>query len=176
MRAPFAPVEVKLRSDRRVLLREVQEDDGDAFLAAWRGLSEDSRYTRFMSPVRDASPRMLERATHPDAQTELQLVAVAHGAEHEEIVGGARYAGAPGSRDCEFAITIVDAWQGQGLARALLEALMGAARERGYECMEGYILASNAPMLGLAKKLGFKPAPSPEGPAVRLMRCDLRAR
>ena len=32
---------------------------------------------------------------------------------------------------------------------------MRAARARGFERMEGYILATNAPMLGLAKRLGF---------------------
>jgi GNAT superfamily N-acetyltransferase len=111
---------------------------------------------------------------HPDAQTELQLVAANRDADLEDIVGGVRYAGAPGGHDCEFAITVIDAWQGQGLARLMLEAIMGAARECGFEHMEGYILASNAAMLGLARKLGFASVPSPEGPAVRLMRCALR--
>ena len=169
--ANFAPVDVELKTGRRVTLREVQESDGPGFLAAWRKLSEESRYTRFMSPVRDVSERMLERATHPDPGRELQLVAIA-GAD---IVGGARYVAAPGSRECEFAITIVDDWQGQGLARVLLASLMRAARDHGFQHMEGYILGSNAPMLGLARKLGFQSVPSPEGPAVRLLRCDLQA-
>jgi hypothetical protein len=39
--------------------------------------------------------------------------------------------------------------------------------------MEGYILASNARMLGLAKRLGFAEVESPEGPSVRMVRCDL---
>jgi len=176
MRAHFAPIEVTLRNGRGVTLREARESDGEAFAAAWRQLSEESRYTRFMSPVREASARMIERATHPDAGRELQLVAVARGAGGEDIVGGARYAAAAGSKDCEFAVTVVDAWQGAGLARALLEALMRTARERGFERMEGYILGSNAPMLGLARKLGFEAVPSPDGPAVRLLRRDLRTR
>ena len=171
MHAHFAPVDIQLRSGQRVMLREVQEADGPGLLAAWKKLSEESRYTRFMSPVREVSERMLDRATHPAPDRELQLVAVAD----LEIVGGARYVAAPGSKDCEFAITIVDAWQGKGLARALLQALMRAAKERGFEHMDGFILASNAPMLGLARKLGFVPIQSPEGPAVKLLRCDLQS-
>ena len=171
MGARFAAVDIELRNGRRIKLREVQASDAAGFVAAWKKLSEESRYTRFMSPVRDVSERMLDRATHPDPDRELQLVAVAG----QDIIGGARFVAGPGSKDCEFAITVVDAWQGQGLARALLEALMRAARERGFEHMEGFILSTNAPMLGLARKLGFQPVPSPDGPAVRLLRRDLRA-
>ncbi|MCC6766545.1 MAG: hypothetical protein IT293_17940 [Deltaproteobacteria bacterium] len=39
--------------------------------------------------------------------------------------------------------------------------------------MEGYILATNTAMLGLAKRLGFQTVQSPEGPTVHLVRCDL---
>ena len=39
--------------------------------------------------------------------------------------------------------------------------------------MEGYILATNARMLGLAKRLGFVSVPSPEGPTVRKVQCEL---
>ena len=116
---------------------------------------------------------MLERATRPDAKRELQLVAVVGEGEDEKIIGGARYAAAPNSADCEFAVAVVDEWHGLGLARRLLEALIETARARGFERMEGYILATNAPMIGLAKRLGFTPVESPEGPAVHLVRRNL---
>jgi hypothetical protein len=50
---------------------------------------------------------------------------------------------------------------------------MRTAHARGFARMEGYILASNATMLGLAKRLGFATVTSPEGPTVRLVRRDL---
>jgi hypothetical protein len=50
---------------------------------------------------------------------------------------------------------------------------MRAARERGFARIEGYVLATNVPMLGLAKTLGFEREKSPEGPTVALMRRDL---
>jgi GNAT superfamily N-acetyltransferase len=173
----FEPVVVRLRDGRRVTLRAIRPQDDDKLQKAMRGLSAESRYSRFMSPLRELSPQMLERATHPDAERELQLVAVVGGEEEEEsIVGGARYAAAAGSTDCEFAVAVVDEWHGLGLARQLLEALMQTARARGFERMEGYILATNAPMLGLAKRLGFVAVESPEGPTVRLVRRSLRAK
>src|SRR5688572_14348289 len=137
-------------------------------------MSPDSRYTRFLTALREATPKMLEQATHSDSRRQLQFLAVIGEPGAETVVGGTRFDAAEGSKDCEFAIAIVDGWQGAGLARQMLEALMQAAAERGFERMEGYILASNAPMLGLAGKLGFQRVKSSEEPGVRLLRCELR--
>jgi GNAT superfamily N-acetyltransferase len=170
----FNPVDVELRDGRHVTLRTIRAEDKDKLQAALRDLSAESRYYRFMSPLRELSPQLLERATHPEADRELQLVAVFGEGAQEKIIGGARYAAAVGSADCEFAVAVVDEWHGLGLARQLLEALIRAARARGFERMEGYILATNTRMLGLAKRLGFVDVESPEGPSVRMVRCDLR--
>jgi len=171
--AQFLPVELHLRDGRRVVLRVVRPEDRDALQAAIKRLSSEARYTRFMSPLLELPPKMLERAVNPEQGRELQLVAVAGDASQQEIVGGARYSAAAGSTECEFALAVAGDWQGVGLARQLLEALIGAARARGFECMEGYILASNARMLGLAKRLGFSRVESPEGPTVHLVRRNL---
>jgi GNAT superfamily N-acetyltransferase len=169
----FQPVTLRLRDGTEVTLRAVRPQDGDMVQAAIRGLSSESRYSRFFSHMRELTPQLLERATRPDAERELQLVAVVPADAGETMVGGARYAGAEGSADCEFAVAVVDEWHGRGLARQLLETLMRTARARGFARMEGYILASNAAMLRLAKRLGFERVPSPEGPAVALVRREL---
>ncbi len=171
--AEFRPVELRLRDGRRVSLRAVRPEDGDELQAFLKRLSEQSRYSRFMSPLRELSGTMLERAVNPAPGRELQILAVWGEGLQPTIVGGARYSAAPGARDCEFALTVADEWQGLGLARQLLEALMRAARAAGYGRMEGYILASNARMLGLAKRLGFERVESPEGPTVHMVRRDL---
>jgi RimJ/RimL family protein N-acetyltransferase len=171
--ADFPPVAVRLRDGRAVTVRAIRADDRDRLQSAVRRLSPESRYTRFFSPLRELPPQLLERATHPDTDRELQLVAIAGGDSDEEIIAGARYAATDTDGDCEFGVAVVDDWHGVGLARQLLETLMRAARERGFARMEGYILASNGAMLGLAKRLGFAPAKSPEGPSVCLLRCDL---
>ena len=149
--ADFNPLDVELRDGRRVTLRAIRAEDKDKLQEAVRGLSAESRYYRFMSPLRELSPQLLERATHPEADRELQLVAVVGEGGREKIVGGARYAAAAGSTDCEFAVAVADELHGLGLARRLLEALMRTARARGFERMEGYILATNTRMLGPRK-------------------------
>lgn len=168
------PVEVALRGGRRVTVRAIREDDAAELQEAIRSLSDESRYTRFFSPLRELPASLLETATHPDPGSELQLVATVDRDGHERIVGGARYAALPTRGDCEFAVAIVDEWQGFGLARRMLEMLMRHARANGFQRMEGYVLAKNASMLGLARRLGFTETASSEGPTVRTVSCELR--
>ena len=168
--AAFSPCARQLGVDR---LRVIRTEDADKLQTAIRSLSAESRYSRFFSAVRELSPQWLARATHPDAKAELQLVAVTGAGLEENIIGGARYAATGMEGDCEFAVAVVDEWHGRGLARLLLETLMRAAHGRGFAHMEGYILATNARMLGLANRLGFRKVESPEGPTVCLVRCDL---
>jgi len=175
MTIAFEPIDVRLRDGSAVTIRAIRAEDRDKLQAAISRLSPESRYSRFFSALRALPPQLLERATNPDAERELQLVAVVGEGDAVEIVAGARYAAAAERGTCEFAVAVVDEWHGRGLARRLLEALMHAARARGFTHMEGYILATNAPMLGLAKRLGFVPAASPEGPTVALVRCELAA-
>ena len=169
----FPPLALRLRDGSEVTVRAIRADDAEKLQAAIRSLSMESRYSRFFSPLRELPPQLLQRATHPDAKAELQLVAVDGSGPEETIVGGARYAATAVDGDCEFGVAIVDAWHGRGLARLLLETLMRTSRARGFARMEGYILATNAPMLSLAKRLGFAAVKSPEGPSVHLLRRDL---
>ena len=171
--AGFQPMTVQLRDGRLVTLRAVRAQDADRLQAAIRGLSAESRHFRFFSAMKELTPALLDRATHPDATRELQLVAVAGTADQEEIIGGARYAAVAIDGDCEFAVAVVDAWQGLGLARSMLETLIRVAGDRGFARMEGYILASNVAMLLLAARLGFARTESPEGPSICLVRRDL---
>jgi RimJ/RimL family protein N-acetyltransferase len=169
---PVEPVDLELRDGRHVTVRTIREEDADKLQEAIRSLSIESSYYRFFSPLRQLPAQLLERATHPEPGRELQLIAVVGAGAQEKIIGGARYAALPQDGDCEFAVAIIDGWHGLGLARRLLEMLIDLARAGGFRRMEGYVLASNARMLSLAKRLGFTAAIS-EDPSVRTVRRDL---
>jgi RimJ/RimL family protein N-acetyltransferase len=166
-------ITVELRDGRHVTVRAIRESDADKLQEAIRGLSVESSYKRFFSPMRKLPAPLLERATHPEPGRELQLVAVAGADAEEKIIAGTRYAAVGDGKDCEFAIAIIDGWHGAGLARRMLEILIADARAGGFTRMEGYVLATNAAMLGLAQRLGFTEGPSDEGPTVRMVRLDL---
>lgn len=154
-------------------MRPIRESDAEGLRAAFYRLSDESRYQRFMAPVKELTPEMLERATRLDPSREVALV-ITHGADAGEIIaGGARFAGDPDHDCCEFAVTLVDDWQGLGLGRRLMRKLLRVAEAMGYRAMYGYVLAGNAPMLALMRRLGFRIEDSSEGPRVKLVVRDL---
>jgi RimJ/RimL family protein N-acetyltransferase len=165
----FAPIGVQLRDGRLVRLRAIRPEDRSALAAAFERLSADTRYSRFMGTMKGLSDQMLESAVHPAAEREFALVAVSGEGAEEIIVGGARYGSAAGSDSCEFAVMMVDDWQGLGLARQLMELLILIAKAHGYRTMEGYVLASNTPMRQLAARLGFEDGPCPGDAGVRIV-------
>jgi GNAT superfamily N-acetyltransferase len=159
-----------------VRVREIRADDEDEVRQAFARLSSESRYTRFMSSIKELSPRMLERVVHPRAEREVGLVAETDAPDGIDIVAGARYYLAADRESCEFAVTVVDGWQGIGLASRLMRELIQAARERGLKHMEGFVLASNTRMLDLARRLGFTVTTDPHDPTVMIVRLDLTGR
>jgi acetyltransferase len=148
--------ELGLRDGTRVRIRPIRPEDAELELAFFAGLSERSRYHRFMQHLPELPPRMLARFTQLDYDRELALVAL-HPQQGNFIAVG-RYAPNADGTTAEFALTVADAWQGKGLGSALLEELCRAAREAGYEALYGYILPDNVDMLQLANRLGFHEA------------------
>lgn len=171
--AETAPTVVELRDGRRVSIRPIRPDDREELREAFMRLSFEARYTRFMSAMNKLPPGALERAVDPVAGREFALVALAGEGAAADIVGGARYFVESDNVTCEFAITLADDWHRVGLASRLMKELIAAARVHGIKRMEGFVLASNEPMLKLARRLGFEVRSSSEGPTVKLVRLDL---
>jgi acetyltransferase len=144
--------ELTLGEGTRLQVRPIRPDDVALELAFFHGLSERSRYQRFMQQLPELPPRMLARFTQLDYDRELALVALHRGV----FVAVGRYAPNPDGRTAEFALTVGDDWQRKGIGRILLERLCGYARAAGYTALYGHILADNRDMLRLAEHLGFR--------------------
>ncbi|MDO8293878.1 MAG: GNAT family N-acetyltransferase, partial [Gallionella sp.] len=138
-----------------ITIRPIRPEDAELVQAFVRGLSEESRYFRFMNSMHELTETMLVRFTQIDYSREMALVAVA--AEHEQEVelGVARYAINPDGDTCEFALVVADNMQGKGLGQKLMVALMEAARAKGLSVIEGEVLNNNHKMLKLMTRLGF---------------------
>lgn len=178
--------EARLRDGRSYLLRPIQAEDADRLQRFTRGLSQQSRYFRFISTLNELTPRMLVRYTQIDYDRELALVAVCRkgddacqgvgdgpgnqgAGDGDRIIGVARYLLNPDRDTCEFAIAVGDDFQGQGLGTTLMRALIDEARLRGLKRMEGYVLAINAPMIRLMRALGFTIDRDPDDETLKLV-------
>ena len=170
-----------LRDGTLLAVRPIRPEDAQMELAFFDGLSEQSRFMRFFSATRQMTPRMLARFTQVDYETELALIAlvpcaseqgaaaqpvVPAGAEPERMVGVARYTPTADGTSCEFAVTVADQWQGRGLATLLMQRLIDAARDAGYQHMRGSVLSANAAMRSLMLHLRFRLQPGAGDPSV----------
>jgi acetyltransferase len=161
------PIKAKLRNGIRVTIRPIEPEDAQREQAFVRGLSQESRYFRFMNTLRELSPQMLERFTHPDAAREIALVALTGEGVSAQQIGVARCALMQDGTASEFALVVADSFQGQGLGGLLMQALLNAADERGIKRIEGLVLNNNQRMLELMHALGFEASSAPEDPSLR---------
>jgi L-amino acid N-acyltransferase YncA len=164
----YRPRRLSLRDGREVTLRAVRETDAPELVQAFERLSDDSRYSRFMQHKKQLDPAALERGVRPRPGREFVFVATTPSADGIDIVGGARYVRADDTNTemCEFAITVAEDWRDSGLATKLIGSLIRRARRDGYRTMVGLVIAGNAPMLALARDLGFTVHPVPEDATV----------
>jgi len=144
-----------LRDGTRVVIRPIRPEDRQIEQDFVRNLSDESRYFRFFNAVRDLSETALTHFTRVDYDREMALIAVIFENGHETQIGVARYSINPDGRSCEFAIAVADAWQRKGIGSKLTQSLMDAARKRGLETLEGWVLSGNGRMLALTDALGF---------------------
>jgi acetyltransferase len=150
-----------------VTLRPIRPEDAGIEQAFVRGLSEESRYFRFMDALRELTPQMLARFTQIDYDREMAFIATVTVEERESEIGVCRYITNPDAESCEYAIVVADEWQRRGLGRRMMVALIDVARGRGLREMIGHILAQNRGMLSLCAELGFSINDSPDGPDVK---------
>ncbi len=150
-----APQAVRLPGGERLTFRVVRPQDAGALQAYFRGLSNESRYRRFLGALAELTASQLARLAAMDGSDDLALLAFAETGATSCLVGEAVLASEPGSARSEFALSVADAWQRRGLGTALLADLECRARMRGARHLYGDVLRANAPMKNLARKAGY---------------------
>jgi FixJ family two-component response regulator len=169
------PSTMDLADGTQVTFRMMHPEDAEIEQDFVVGLSDQSRYLRFFSGIKKLPPYMLEQLTNPDFPISYALIATIVENEVEKEIGVARYAPTGDEGSAEFAVTVADEWQGHGIASQLMRGVIAAAAVGGIDRLEGIVLKENSSMLGLAKSLGFRKAPSSgEGPSVVRVIKDLR--
>lgn len=145
---------LRLPDGRGVLLRPAHHRDAAALQRFFAALSPRARLLRFHAALNALPDRA---AAQMSTQVPARHVALLALADDGELAAEARYAvdgEGEGDGTAEFGIAVGDAWQGQGLGRALLLRLAFHARENGVAFLRGSVMAGNEPMLALLRSLG----------------------
>ncbi|MEW6475523.1 MAG: GNAT family N-acetyltransferase [Actinomycetota bacterium] len=168
---------VTLKDGRRVLIRPGLSSDRQLLAREFERLSPESRYRRFFAPIKVMSESLLDYLTSMDYVDHFAWAALsAEPGPHGELqgLGVSRYVRLSDPEAAEMAVTIIDDWQGKGLGRILLDALVLEALENGITRFEGDVLMENRPMQELLRRTGARFRPEDSG--VLRFSIDLPAR
>jgi acetyltransferase len=151
------------RCGRDLLIRPIKPEDEPKVIEFHKRLSETSVYLRYARVTRLAdriSHQRLARVCFVDYAREIALVAIENaGSNNERIIAIGRLIRERESDDAEFALTVEDDRQASGIGSELLQRLINIAKNEKIRAVVGYILANNASMLRVCKRLGFSVQP-----------------
>jgi acetyltransferase len=160
----------RLPNGTRVFLRPLREADLVHAQEYFGGLSEQSKYLRFMTPMPHMTPETFALVVDVLHAARAGItVAIVDQDQHELLIGGARIVPTERRGNCEFALSIVDEWQGRGLGTILMREAVRLARQLGYHRIEGTVLTINTKMLRVAQRLKFHLHVDPQDPSVTIV-------
>jgi RimJ/RimL family protein N-acetyltransferase len=152
--ASFSVIE-PLRNGRQIEIRAMRPSDRDELLAAADRTSDESLYRRFFGVRRSFSEQEISAFVNVDFVDEVALVAVIRESGRDLVAGGGRYIVVrPGT--AEVAFTVVDEFQRQGIASALLRHLVVLARAAGIGEFIAEVMPDNAAMLSVLERSGLR--------------------
>jgi RimJ/RimL family protein N-acetyltransferase len=146
---------VTLDDGTPVLLRPIRPTDAPQLQAGLLGLSERTRYLRFMAPRTQFSSEELRFLTEVDGEAHFALAAFALPSGRLVAVGRFIRSGEVGEA-AELALVVADDLQGKGLGGLLMARLSEAALARDVTSFTGFILEENRPVRSLLRKLGAR--------------------
>lgn len=145
-----------LRDGRRVRIRPISPSDKGRIVDALVNMSARSRYLRFHEDRMALTDSELRYLTELDYRRHVGWGALAADEPGQPGVGVARFIRDGEGDAAEFAITVVDGWQGVGLGRLLLQTLLVSAAEYGVERLVGHVLPENEAALRVFRQFGAR--------------------
>jgi putative acetyltransferase len=142
------------QADPQPRLRRLGPADAEALCSFYNGLSARSK--RLFRPLGVSTTieqcGQLADANRPGQDTKYDLVAVAGRA----VVGwGFLWNGHDRAEAATLGLGVADDWQGKGLGRRLMVAVLDAAPGRGLSCVELTVVQDNAVAQRLYESFGF---------------------
>jgi acetyl coenzyme A synthetase (ADP forming)-like protein len=147
--------EVVLRDGSRILLRPIERDDVQLWLAFISRLSDHAKYLRFHNVPKEMTEEDAIRYCTVDYSNTFAYVAEMGQGVKRKIIAIARYYRLPTRPSAEVAFAIDDSNQLRGLGTKLMQALVDVARENGITSFEASVLSVNQKMMEVFRDYGF---------------------
>lgn len=146
-------------------IRPATPSDAQKVRAFLEGLSEDSRWLRYHSPVPIVRGWMVDAVVNSDHETREALLAIDGG----RVLGVAEW-GIDNSQagTAHVAVVVDEAFRRRGVARELTEYLVANAREHGIGEFVARVLSLNRPTMGLIQRVAPQRQTRFDGPTVEV--------
>jgi RimJ/RimL family protein N-acetyltransferase len=142
-----------------VFVRRARPEDAQCMRGFVQQLSGASRRNRFHGMVSGASTELVHSLLEDDREHHGAWVACIWGTHGEQIIGeGGWHVVDAKARRAELGLSVLDSWQGSGLAHLLMSKLLEGAREAGIQEIYGDVLESNERMLAFMQRHGMQPS------------------
>jgi len=144
-----------LRDGELVDFRPVRQADRETIQLGMSGLSLQSRYFRFFTPIAKLSDAQLHYFTEVDQQNHIAWIALAHDQPGHPGLGIARFIRMQNQPTmAEFAVVVLDSHQQKGLGTILMAILYRMAAIKSIQTLRGFILPENTVMSDWLARLG----------------------
>lgn len=154
------PYDVTLDDGTRLRLRLGTPADREALIAGFEHLSPESRTSRFFTAMPRLAPTFVDRLVDIDRSRHVAIAAFDRDRRGEVGddgfgIGVARYhRNGEHPTEAEAAVAVIDEYQGRGIGRVLLDALVAHALGEGVETFTAMVLTTNQAMLHVFAEMG----------------------
>ena len=156
----------ELHDGRRMLLRPIRPEDEPALQRMFDRMTPEEKRNRFLGPMKVLSHAQAARYSQLDYDRDMAFALVDPEEGEQEIHAVVRLSADPDNVSGEYAILVLKDLAGHGLGTRLMRHLVDYAKRRGIGEIYGEVLAENASMLAVCRKLGFRIKREPDDPSL----------
>lgn len=143
---------------RRLLFRPIRPEDKERIRAGLEHLSPESRYRRFFRHIDHFSEKELAYLTEVDFKDHVAWMVLLADEPGQPGVAVARWIRVADDPEvAEAAVTVIDAYQGNGIGKTLLWLLARSAARRGVLAFRAWVQGDNRVVLGILSETGAEP-------------------
>jgi acetyltransferase len=146
----------RLKDNTNVVLRPIKPEDEPMWHELLADCSTQSRWFRFNYLFKQTTHEMASRYCFIDYDRELAIVAEVEEAGRRRLIGIGRLVADVDHQSAEYAVIVIDRWQGRGLGGLLTEVCLEAAKKWGVRKVVAEIAKDNSRMLATFRSRGFE--------------------
>jgi acetyltransferase len=147
---------ITLRDGVPATFRPIKPEDEPLWLAMLGSCSKETIYSRFRYLFDWSTHEVATRYCYIDYAREIAIVAEIGEGASRRLIGVGRLIADPGHRDGEYAVLVVDEWQGRELGGLLTDYCLEIARTWKLGRVVAQTTTDNRPMIAVFERRGFE--------------------